>query len=184
MKVHEKLKLLLEEKDWTLTALHKKIKDLFEENAVTYLTLLRTVHGETRLRESTLFQIASALEKTPEEIRKDTDEEERFTRYGYNKKAYLEIESGNLNFLTARLVLLAGAKTETEQDPFEKGEFVKWLYGLQGEITCVVTTENGSEKHIIGKNESFYFRSTHPHYFENNTAKRAVCLLIQNPKYI
>ncbi|MBN1869523.1 MAG: hypothetical protein JW847_02970 [Candidatus Omnitrophica bacterium] len=184
MKVHQKIKLLLEEKDWTLKMLQRAIEELFEGNAVTYLTLLRTIHGQTKLRESTLFQIATALGKTPEEIRKETDEEEKFIRFGYNKKAHLEIESTNLDFLTARLVLLPQAKTETEQDPAEKGVFVKWLYGLTGETTCVVMTENGSERHTIRKNESFSFRSTYPHYFENNAGKKAVCILVQNPKYI
>ncbi len=93
----------------------------------------------------------------------------------------MEIESTNLNFLTARLVLLPQAKTETEQDPAEKETFVKWLYGLTGETTCVVMTENGTERHTIRKNESFSFRSTYPHYFENNTGKKAVCILVQNP---
>ena len=184
MKIHEKINGLLKEKGWKLKSLHREIVDLFEENAVTYLTLLRTIHGQTQLRESTLFQIASALGQTPAKIRKDTDEEEKFIHYGYNKKAYLEIESSPLDFLRARLVLLAGAKTEVEQDPVEKGNFVKWLYGLQGETTCVVIAENGPQKHIIRKNESFYFHSTQPHYFENPTAQKSVCLLIQNPKYI
>ena len=184
MKVNEKIKLLLKERGWKLKDLHRRVLDLFEDNSITYLTLLRTVHGQTKLRESTLFQIATALEKKPDEIRKDTDEEEKFARYGYNKKAYLEIESTSLNFLTAKLVLLPAAKTETERDPIEMGNFVKWIYGLQGEVTCVVTTERGEEKHIIKRNESFYFNSTHPHYFENTTSKKAVALLIQNPKYI
>jgi len=184
MKLHEKIKLIIEKEGWNLSALHRKIVELFEDHPIAYLTLYRTVNGQTHVRESTLFQIASALGMSPEDIRKDTDEEAKFIRYGYNKKAYLEIETGSLDFLTARLVLLAGAKTETEQDPVEKGNFVKWLYGLQGETTCVVTTENGAEKHIVGKNESFAFKSTNPHYFENNTGKKAACLLVQNPKYI
>ncbi len=184
MKVHEKIKLLLKEKDWKLKDLHRSILDLFEDNAITYLTLLRTIHGQTKLRESTLFQIAAALKKTPEDIRKDTAGEEKFTLYGYNKKAYLEIESNTLTFLTARLVLMPGARTETEQDPGEKGNFVKWLYGLQGEMVCVVTTDKGEERRLVKRNESFYFASTHPHYFENPSTKKGICLLIQNPKYI
>ncbi len=184
MKVNEKIKLLLQNNSLKLTDLHKEIEKIFENNAITYLTLLRTIHGKTKLRESTLFQIATALGKTPEDIRKDTDEEEKFTQYSYNKKAYLEIESTSLNFLTARLILHPGAKTEPEQDPIEKGDFIKWIYGLQGEATCIVRTQNTEQRYIIRKNESFYFKSTDPHYFENQTTQKAVCLLIQNPKYI
>ena len=184
MKLNDKIHTLLKEKGWKLKNLHRSILELFEDNSITYLTLLRTIHGQTKLRESTLFQIATALEKTPEDIRKDTDEEEKFIRYSYNKKAYLEIESSNLDFLTARLILLPQAKTETEQDPEEKGKFIKWIYGLQGVLTCVVATAEGQEIHHVAKNESFSFNSSHPHHFENTTNKKAVGLLIQNPKYI
>jgi len=184
MKVHKKIKLLLAEKGWKLTTLQKEIDGLFEENAIQYRTLLRTIHGETKLRESTLFQIASALGTTPEYVRKDTDEEEKFIHFCYNKRAYLKVEVNNLDFLTAKLILLPFAKTEILQDPAEKGTFAKWLYGLQGETTCIIMAKNGMEHHKIGKNESFSFKSSDAHYFENTSEKKSVCLLIQNPKYI
>lgn len=184
MKIYEKIKLLLDQRGWNLSEFHRKIKDLFEKNTVAYLTLYRTVHGETKVRESTLFQIASALGIKPEELKEGTDAQDKYSRYAYNKKAYLEIIHNELPFLTARLVLLPGAKTQTEQDPAEKGDFIKWLYGLQGEITFIVVKESGVEKHLITKGESLSFRSTNPHYFENTTSKKAACLLIQNPRYI
>lgn len=185
MKIHEKIKLLLKEKGWKLKDLHRRIADLFEENSITYLTLLRTVHGQTKLRESTIFQIASAIGMRTEDIRKDTDQEETSLRYGDPKRAYIEVEPTDLNFLTARLVVLPGARTEKEQDPVEEGDFTKWVYCLQGEITCVIVKEDGKEeRHTIAKNKSFHFKSTQLHYFENHTGKKAICLLIQNPKYI
>lgn len=184
MKIYEKIKLLLEEKGWSITQFHRNIKELYEDNAISYPTLYRTITGMTHLRESTLFQIASTLSTTPEDLKKDTEEQEKVSRYVYNKKAYLEVIRNELDFLTAKLVLFAGAKTQTEQDPAEKGNFVKWLYGLQGETTCIVVTESGVQRHIIAKDENFSFKSTNPHYFENNTGRKAACLLIQNPKYI
>jgi transcriptional regulator with XRE-family HTH domain len=184
MKIYEKIKLILEQKGWNLSEFHRYIKELFEDEAITYLTLYRTINGLTHLRESTLFQIACSLGTTPEELKKDTEEQEKFSRYVYNKKAYLEVINSQLDFLTAKLVLLPGAKTQTEQDPIEKGNFIKWLYGLQGETTCIVVTESGVQRHTINKNESLSFKSTNPHYFENNTTRKAVCLLIQHPKYI
>ena len=184
MKVYEKIKQLYKDKGWNLTNLHEQIVALFKEDATSYRTLHRTVHGETSLRESTLFQIASALGTSPDELRKNTDEEPKFTYFTYNKKAYLEFEATELNFLVGKLVLLPTAKTETEQDPSEHGNFVKWLHGLQGEMTVVITTPEGQKKQVIKKGEDFYFHSTNPHYFENHTSKKATCLLIQNPKYI
>lgn len=184
MKVYEKIKQLLEEKGWKVKTLNKEIQALFEDNAVHYYTLLRNLHGKTNLQESTLFQIALALGKTPAELKKNTDDEEKFIRLEYNKKACLEIENNSLEFLTGRLTLLPGAKTENEQDPIEKGKFIKWLYGLRGEVTCVLTNAGVEKKYIIKKNETFFFISTEPHHFENKTSKKAVCILIQNPKYI
>ncbi len=184
MKIEDKIKTLLEEKGWKLTTLNKKIEELFEEHAIDYRTLLRTIHSQTKLRESTLFQIATALGIAPEEIRKGTEEETKLTRFDYNNKAYLETESNNLDFLVGRLVLLPQAKTETLQDPEGKGKFIKYLFGLQGESTCVVTTEKGVSKHKIRKNQTFFFQSTCPHHFENSADQKAVCLLIHNPKYI
>ncbi len=184
MKIGNKIKQLIKDKGWTLNALHQEIHKLFEKNTVSYRTLLRAVHDQTHLRESTLFQIACILGKTPAEIREGTGQEEKFTRYSYNNKAYLEIESTNLDFLTARLVLLPGAKTEIEQDPSNRGNFVKWIYGLQGELTCAVLIDGALKKYTIKKNESHSFPSTYPHYFENYTSQKSVGLLIQNPKYM
>lgn len=184
MKVYEKIRSLLKEKSLKIRDLHRKIVKEFDEQAVTYLTLLRTLKGQTRLRESTLFQIATGLGTTPEGIRKNTEEEQKPTRFLYNQKAYLEVESTDLNFLTGRLVLEPGARTEIEQDPQEKGPFVKWIYGLRAAITCVVITPEAEQRYVVEKNKSVWFPSTHPHYFENHTTQKAVCLVIQNPKYI
>lgn len=184
MKIHEKITLILKEKGWTLKRLQREIIERFEENAVTYLTLLRTVHGETKIRESSLFQIASALGMMPRDIRKGTDDEEEYLYIRYNKKAYWEIEKNDICFAQGRLVLLPGAKTEPLKDPAEIAPFVKWIYGLQGELACVVMTESGMQHFQIKKNQSCYFKSTDFHYFENNTYKKAICLIIQNPKHL
>lgn len=184
MKIHEKIKLILQEKGWTLKQLQREITDRFEENSITYLTLLRTVHGETKIRESSLFQIASALGMMPRDIRKGTDNEEEYIYVRYNKKAYWEVEKNDIGFAQGRLILLPGAKTEPLKDPEEIAPFVKWIYGLQGEMTCVVNTESGIEHFKITKNQSCHFKSTDFHYFENNTDKKSICLVIQNPKHL
>lgn len=184
MKIYEKIKGILKDREWSVVNLHDEIVNIFEENAVIYLTLHRTLNGKTKFRESTLHQVAAALGKTPKELREGTEEQETSTRYDYNQRAYLEIETTNLKFMTAKLTLMGGAKTTTEQDPAERGEFVKWIHELQGEIICVVTTPQGPERHIIKKGESFYFNSTLPHHFENETRKKSECIIVQDPKYL
>jgi len=183
MKLHEKIKLLIEERNWTIKDLQRKIEDRFDEDSIKYLTLLRTIHGETKVRESTLFQIALALGMWPKDIRKDTEDEEEFIYCRYNKLAYWEIEKNDLSFAQGRLILKPGARTESLKDDIEIAPFVKWLYGQQGSVTVTIINEDSvEEKHSIEKYQSFYFKSTTAHYFENTSDKKAVCLLIQNPK--
>jgi hypothetical protein len=184
MKIYEKIRLLLEERKLKLKPLHRKIEDLFGEQAIAYLTLYRTVHGLTKVRESSLFQIATALGLTPLEIKKGTTEDIEIDRYQYSKNAYYDVLNKDLEFLPIKLVLLPGAKSLTEQDPPELGNFIKWVYPQIGEVSCVVTTEDGTERHTLKKTDQpFWFKSTYPHYFENNTKRKSTCLIIQLPKY-
>jgi len=184
VKIHEKIRLLVEEKKLKLAALHRKIKELFGEEAITYLTLYRTLHGLTKVRESSLFQIATSLGITPLEIKKGTEEDIEIDRYQYSKNAYFDVLTKDTDFLPIRLVLLPGAKTLTEQDPKELGDFIKWIYPQRGEVTCVITMEGGIERHTLKKTDQpFWFKSTFPHYFENNSNRKSTCLIIQIPKY-
>lgn len=184
MKIYEKIGLLLKERKLKLKPLHRKIEDLFGGQAIAYLTLYRTVNGVTKVRESSLFQIATALGLTPQEIKKGTVEDIEIDRYQYSKHAYYDVLSKELEFLPIKLVLFPGAKTLTEQDPIESGNFIKWVYPQQGEITCVITTEKGIEKYGIKKtSKPFWFKSIYPHYFENSTSRKSSCLIIQIPKY-
>lgn len=184
MKIHEKLKSLLGERKLKLKALHRKIEELFGDKAIAYLTLYRTVHGLTKVRESSLFQIATALGLSPSDIKRGTEDDIEVDRYEYNRNAYYDVLTKDVEFLPMKLVLAPAARTLTEQDPAELGNFIKWVYPLQGEVTCVVTAENGTEKQVVKKTDKpFRFKSTYPHYFENNTSRRASCLIIQFPKY-
>ena len=71
MKIYEKIGLLLKERKLKLKPLHRKIQELFGEQAIAYLTLYRTVKGVTKVRESSLFQIATSLGMSPAEIKKE-----------------------------------------------------------------------------------------------------------------
>ena len=184
IKLNEKLKKLITKKYKNLSRFHRELKNVFKDKSVAYLTLYRTVNGTTEVRESTLFQIATTLGISLPEIKKDTERPQVASTFHYNAKASLKIINSPENFLTAELVLLSGARTKPEQDPKEKADFAKWIYGLQGEIICIVLTPDEVQKKCIKKGESFHFKSSHPHYFENNTKRKSSCLVIQNPKYI
>lgn len=196
MKLCEKIRLMRKEKGIKLKDLHRKILDLFGENSLTYTSLFRIERGSTKARESSLFQISTALGISPQNLKEGTERQEPKIRdlikkkdiigkYIYNKNAYLEMLSGSdLNFLPAKLVLLPATKTPIEQDPKEKGQFLKWIYGLQGEIILYLVSDEGIKEYTIHKMDKVYFESIYPHYFENKTSKKASCLIVQNPRYI
>ncbi len=189
MFIHEKIKVLIDQQNLNRAELHRKIKAEFGKKAITYLTLGRILSGERKVREASLAQIARALGISVHDIKKDTDRQENFIRHDYNKKTYLEIDNlatNNLesNLLIGRLILLSKGKTPVQQDPAQKGKFVKYIHGLHGTIQVIVNSREGLIKKDIKYGESFHFDSTQPHYFENNTKRKAACLLIQNPKSI
>lgn len=192
MKLHERIRQVRKQKGLSLTEFEKRLKEIFGDKALRYNTLYRIEKGLRDARIASLSQICIGLEVSLKELKESTEEEkfslvdhitkkDKTAKYVYSENARAEILSKEKQpFLAIRLVLEPGGKTNLEQDPIELGRFEKWIYGLKGKITCVV----GQEKLTLGKDEVICFESTLPHYFENNTPKRASCIIIQNPKHI
>ncbi len=192
MKLGEKIKQIREEKGLTtVQALAARLKEVFGKKALGYNAIYRIEKGLRDPRISSLGQICLALEISLKDLKEDT-EEEKFSlvdqikrrdttaKYVYSN-AHAEILSKDRQrILALRLILFPGGKTNLEQDPLELGKFEKWVYGLKGKTTCVV----GENKYILGKDEVLAFESNIPHYFENNTLKKAACIVVQNPKHI
>jgi len=191
MNLGEKVKQIREEKGLTLQDMAERLKEIFGKKALGYNAIYRIEKGLRDPRVSSLSQICLALEVSLKDLKEGT-EEEKFSpvdqikrrdgkaKYVYSN-AYAEILSKDRQrILALRLILLPGGKTNLEQDPLELGRFEKWIYGTKGKVTCVV----GENKYILGKDEVIAFESTIPHYFENNTLKKASCVIIQNPKHL
>ena len=152
--------------------------DKYFESTVNYFAALW--HLAPEAYQSRMWAYLNALGV----LEKGTDEDIEVDRYEYSKNAYFDVLTKDVDFLPIKLVLHPGAKTLTEQDPIEKGNFIKWVYPQRGEITCVITTENGIERHELQKtSKPFWFKSTYPHYFENTSNRKSTCLIIQTPKY-
>ncbi|MDP2941054.1 MAG: XRE family transcriptional regulator [Candidatus Omnitrophota bacterium] len=128
MKLHEKIKRLRQEKNLSLSELHRMIVNDFKEGAVTYRTLQRIESGDTDGRGTSLHQICTALNITQGELRKDTEEEHspvdlikkngRLGKYVFNGQVYAELLiRQNRNFMVQELVLKPQGKTGLEQDP-------------------------------------------------------------------
>jgi len=184
MKLHEKIKKIIKEKGMKLTTLHKRIVIEHGENSISYLTLHRTIHGKTQLRESNLFQIASGLGVGTGELRKDTEYEILIPVIRCKDNYYIEVLEKKLPFSVNRLTLLPGGKTEVARDPAGREKYTKWIYGLRGEIKCFVIKKADVELKIVKRNDWFAFDSTLNHKFENNVKSNSCCLIYQNPKYL
>ncbi len=192
MKLHDKIRQIRKEKGISLTDLEKRLVDLFGKKALRYTTLYRIEKGLRDGRIASLSQIAVGLDVSLKELKEGTEEEastlvdinkrkDKVAQYLYSDKAYIQMLTKEKQpFLGTRLVLEPQGKTRLEQDPIELGKFQKWIYVLKGEITCVI----GENRFTAHKDETLCFESTLPHYFENNSSKKAVAIIIQNPRHI
>lgn len=192
MKLHEKIRQIRKEKGLSLRELQKRLVEIFGNKALRYNTLYRIEKGLRDARVSSLSQICIGLGISLKELKEGTEEErfslvdiikkrDKVAQYVYSEKAFAQILSKEKQpFLGLRLVLEPQGKTKLEQDPIELGRFEKWVYGLKGEITCVV----GQERYLLKKDEVLCFESNLPHLFENTTNQKAICIIIQNPRHI
>jgi transcriptional regulator with XRE-family HTH domain len=192
MKLNEKIRHVRKEKGMSLVELEKRLVGIFGKKALRYNTLYRIEKGLRDPRIASLSQICIGLGISLKELKEGIEEEplelagvirkrDRVAQYVYSQDAFAQILSKEKQpFLALRLMLEPGGKTKLEQDPIELGKFEKWVYGLKGRVTCIVAKEHYS----IGKDEVLSFESNLPHTFENNTSRKASCIIIQNPRYI
>ncbi|MBF0569233.1 MAG: cupin domain-containing protein [Candidatus Omnitrophica bacterium] len=176
-------KLIKESECRSLTNLHKVIADLFEDQAITYKTLLRTVHGKSQIRENSLFQIATALGMKTSSLREGTNTQAQEEKdipgtYLYNDKASLLKLNHRLPFSPNRITIKPGGQTTKEQDPASKGAFIKWVYVLSGKVELTIEGKLNLEKKPLKREDHYCFDSTQPHYFENRASRTATLLVI------
>lgn len=191
MELYEKIKEIRQVKKLSRDDLYKKLNAIFGAQTIKPNTIWRIESGLTSARASSLHQICIGLGVSLRDILAGITpattivdfikKEKRLDQFVYNELARAEtLSSATLPFLTQELTLLPAAVTNTEEDPIEVGKFKKWVYALSGKVTCVV----GTEKHDLNKGDCLSFESTLPHHFENNSAKKARCIIVQNPRYI
>jgi len=194
MKLNEKIRDIRKKKlELSLKEFHKKLHDIFGDNALTYYSLCRIEKGHREAaRISSLYQICTGLGVSLKELKEGTEEEEsrivtiarqtdrENNKYIYNEKAIAEIlSSRDLRFLAMELVVLPGGATKEEEDPVDVNRFEKLIIMQQGEIEAFI----GNEKHLIKKGDTLSFASNIPHHFENPSKKvKTRCIIVQNPK--
>jgi transcriptional regulator with XRE-family HTH domain len=191
MELYEKIKEIRQEKRLSREDLYKKLNGIFGERTIKPNTIWRIESGLTSARASSLHQICIGLGVSLRDILANISptttladfikKGKRLDQFVYNDRALAEnLSPAHLPFLTQELTLSPGGTTDTEEDPIEVAKFEKWIYCLSGKITCVV----GTEKHLLDKGDSLSFESTILHHFENNSAKKSRCIIVQNPRHI
>jgi transcriptional regulator with XRE-family HTH domain len=193
MEIHERIRKLREDKKLKLRDIYKHIHEQWGPEGITYVTLKRIQSGKTKPKKTSLYQIALVLGVSLEELEgKDPnalitfiDKNDPPGKYDYTPvKAYGDKLSTikAKNMLAQKLALAPGTKTRTEKDPSptENVTYQKWVYGLKGEIACVV----GNERCVVTPGNVCLFDSHHEHYFENLARKTSYCLVVQTPPHL
>jgi mannose-6-phosphate isomerase-like protein (cupin superfamily) len=190
MEIHEKIKLIRRQKKLKLADVHRTIKKIFRDNAVTYRTLQRIEAGEPGGKETSLYQVCVGLDITSRELKESTEEKsslaehtKRYNRYGrhyFDKNTYAEILTGRHEPFTALFYSVKkGQKTKTEVSSGDiKEKCREWLFVLKGGIIAVV----GEKKWRLAKGDCLSFEGHAPHYFENRSGKDASFILVRCPK--
>jgi transcriptional regulator with XRE-family HTH domain len=191
MQIYERIKKIREEKGLKLIDLYDRIAEQFGPRAIDYSTLKRIQSGKTKPTDFSLYRISMGLGISLKDLKEDENAIVRFIpfdkpegRYDYTPiKAHADKLAGPKlkGFLPQRLILSPNSKTRIEKDPENTREVIyqKWVYGLKGEVTCVVN----EERFILKRGDACFFESRYPHCFENNSVKTSTCLIIQSPPY-
>ncbi|MEW5896029.1 MAG: cupin domain-containing protein [Candidatus Omnitrophota bacterium] len=187
MKLYEKIKKIREDMGLTIQDVHDRGITIFgPKKALSYRTLQRIEKGQLS-KFSSVLKICCALGITLEKLIEETELEdrmvirknERLDEYTYNDKVFASITScPSRSFLAMELTLEPGGTTMIEQSP-EHQSFEKWIYVVEGELTCHL----GEETFLLKKKDAISFNSSIRHRFENLSGKKCVCAMVQNPKH-
>lgn len=190
MKLNEKIRQLRKEKGLTLKALYERMQSAFGKNTIAFRSLRRIQAGHTDGRVSSTHQICVGLDVSLKELYEGVEEDvhngilrkgKSLGRYIYNGSTFSDMLcSTKLDFFAVQLVLQPNGKTKIEKDPDGEQKYTKWIHVLAGKIICMVAEEKISLK----TGDTFFFDSRIPHFFENNSAYKARCIIIQYPRHI
>ena len=105
-----KIKRLIKENGYAkINDFHKKIREIYSDQAVARFTLTRIIENKVHIRPSTLKQIATALMMPTSAIRKGTDAEDvkeaKKYSYRYSGGSTFQVLEKNLPFVIKELLL-------------------------------------------------------------------------------
>ncbi len=185
MKHYEKIKKIRKGLNLSMPDVHSYAKTfLGQQKAISISTMGRIEDGKPT-KFSSLIKYCSLLGITLKDLFKDTEFEERLVirkkertgGYAYNKGHSYIVNNPNQSFLAQEFTLEPSGKTPLDYAPANKGKSAKWVYVTRGQLTCVIQ----DEKFLLKVQDTISFDGTKPHYFENNSRKKCLFIVIENP---
>lgn len=187
MKIESKIRKARKDMGLSLEQFHERLVQEYGDNALSYRTIQRIENGEIS-KFSSLVKIGNALNIPMNELVKDTQYEEqiiikrkyRLNQFVYNDRVTADVVSSpSSNSLSLEVTFKPSSKTLIEQSPLDGNDYEKWVYVVQGKLTCVVS----NKQYELAKGDTLTFDSTIPHYFENKGNFKCICIINQNPKH-
>jgi len=184
-KVGQKVKAIRLEQGLNVEQAHEKGVSLIGENCISPATMYRIESGDIA-KFSSLEQYLFILDTDIKDIMEGTElgeilalsKDERLSGYTYSENAFSTIVNNpNHIFLAQEVILNPSGKTDLDYASKDKGSSQKFVYVVQGELTCVV--ENN--EYILKHRGTLSFDSTKPHYFVNSGNCECIFIMVESP---
>jgi len=169
-----------------------KVDDAYEngvrllgKNCISPATMYRIESGDIA-KFSSLEQYLFILDSDIKDVIEDTElgeflvltKDERLSGFTYSENAFSTIiNNPNHNFLSQEVRLRPSGKTDIDYASKDKGPSHKFIYVVQGELTCIVD----NIERILKHRGAASFDSTKSHYFVNNGDCECIFVMVESP---
>jgi len=184
-KVGKKIKAIRLSQDLKVEDVYNKGVSLLGNNCISITTMYRIEAGEIA-KFSSLEQYLFILDSDIKNVIEDTEldeililsKDERMPGFTYSENGFSTIiNNPNHIFLSQEVILEPSGKTDLDYASKNKGSSHKFIYVVQGELTCNID----SEEHILKYRSILSFDSTKPHYFVNNGSCECIFIMVESP---
>ncbi len=184
-KVGQKIKALRVCQNLRVDDAHKKGITLLGAKSISPATMYRIESGDIAKLSSLeqyLFILGSDLKNIIEGTELDEllifTKNERLSGFTYSKNAFSTIiNNPNQKFLSQEVFLKPSGKTDLDYASKDKAPSHKFIYIVQGDLTCFINKKKYTLKH----RGVLSFDSTKEHYFVNNGNCDCIFVMVESP---
>ena len=184
-KVGKKIKAIRLSQNLKVDDAFDKGVSLLGENCISITTMYRIESGDIA-KFSSLEQYLFILDSDVKDVIEDTEfdellfltKDERLSGFTYSENAFSTIiNNPNHNFLSQEVILKPSGKTDLDYASKNKGHSHKFIYIVQGELTCNID----NQEYVLKHRGILSFDSTKPHYFVNNGTCECIFVMVESP---